>query len=1169
MSQQFGGFNICDETNNEYMLPKIKAILRQLEQPGEGIEFINEIKDKFNQCYEILLDFYTDNSYYNQIIIKDHPEPNFVSEVSIRKFHINYGALILLSFLSELEINYLLYKGNYDKRLDSYTYNTISEPNNNNLKLYWSDNAINSYEHASIHEKAHDKKRIYKDSLTIDFRNNENIIQTIDNFCHELNEVFERFCNQLLDNLVKGLNVMELGIRKFYTRAELDVIFWYKKSPNNIYENWREELIRNVATRSNFGNESYSKTVKIILTVLTRTVENFSNNAPEIKYYIDGYGFFSWMYLDQYSYRNSGVRHYGNCFTQTLIEHFLLHGVHLKKNSINIAGFYEDIQKGQVLFNRRFANQYILTDKALYNKLSNIDARVKGDEWDYLGITHWGTKIYNDINMLDGIKIKINPSVKTLRVFGVGKDLFLPGANPNTRFLSYKPFSIFDDKWNYLRALLYPIFDSMVEFIDFNNQIISRRMQNVLIEDINSTFNYIENIVKRNEKMSISVPLNNIKQRSDDNINLDNIDSLVEIILRKEEPFIINGFNSVNIHKTNDLFGKIFNQQTFIIEKNEPDPDEEKKKNLKDKFKNIITKFIVFEFYKSINTTYKFFKLINDTFNEGINQYIKKKKLPLNSINFMFKGGNILRLVVETYVNELPGNVRKDFQEIINTNFRKSDADFQINIKDLTLEKIKTVDEMKKIEEEVTTLAYLLLYRIRNEILTNQKSYIDYYNLDFDSKKILLKKLLDTLNNVKNKDSVVDDPNELNNTNYKFTNITFDNVSLRNTPELIIKIPNENEYEIFGTEPGKDTRKDFSITIEESNPRKYHLNILPYLLIFNNSYVSRDLYEKKVDKEIYKDRSDTNFYITVNKTIPNFILVRMKVSMKLEYSNCIENMFSIFPGEFIDVSIPKYTETNKYFDPLYIKKYEIKGNNPFKFLSFSIDGFIKDLLVTLDLNKDDKFPWDTPKYDVRLNRLFTLFFIDLLSNYSNEDCIQIINFICAKLINLTKIKYIKDDKNINPQDNLCSYIDAIEAHLHDFIFLENYKKAKLVLFFEQYLISNSSNSIITKIKATKNFDTLNKFYTMIENIVTLLDIFKSTLDKNKNYKEEDNISIKEKTDLELSDLNSKNINIKYDKKYLLHDTNHFIKNTNSEKDFKHLYLKYKNKYLNIKKKLNN
>lgn len=1163
MIHQCGGFNLCDETNNEYMLPKIKQILITLERPGNDMAFRNEIINKFNECYKILLDFYADNSFYYQTIVRDQ-QPNFVSQSPIRKFHINFGALILLSFLSELEMNYLLYKGidpinrGPINEKNPIIINKIQTPNNNNLKVYWSDEAINSRPGSVPDEINNDRKRIYKDTLTIDFVNNTNIIQTLDDFCAELNRVFNRFCNSLLDNLVVNLNNGNLQLNNNYTRFDLNIIFWYRMSPYNIYENWREELIRDVSRRSRLGIGSYNHTLEIILTQLKITCENFSYGNPEMKYYIDGFGFFSWMYLDQYSFRNDGIVHYGNCFTETLIEHFLLYGVHLKKNSINIAGFFQDIEDHHI--NRNFTKQYRLTDKSLFKKLSQLDARIRGDKWNYAGITHWGTKIYNDINVLDGVQIVINPSIRAIRIFDVGRHLFLPGANPQDRFLSYTPFSIFDDKWNYLRGLLYPNFDSMIEFIDYNRNLLKSRITNSILENISSIFTYIENIVQKKENNSISFPLNNIKQQLNDNINLNNINRLPQIILRANNRFFINSYNNNIMNRTSNLLGNTFNQTTFITEILPPDQNEERKKNIKDKFKNIVTKFIVFEFYKNLNTTYKFFKLINDIFNEGINHYISQKGLPANSINFIFKGGNILRLVVETYINELPGNARNRIKDIVNTNFKKSDADFQINIKDLTPD--KTVAEMQIIEEEVTTLAYLLLYRIRNEILTNQKSYIDFYNLNFDSKKILLNKLLDTLNSVKRRNSAVDDPFELNNTNYNFTNITFDNVSLRNSPELIVRVADENKYEIFGTEPGKDTRKDFSISIEDSNPRRFHLNILPYLLLFNNNDISNNLHEKKLDQDIYKDRSDTNFYISVNKTIPDFILVRMKVSMKLEYSNGVENMFSIFPGEFIDVSIPRYTETTKYFLPETLKEYEIKGNNPFKFKSFSNDGFIKDLIETLDFNKNDgELPWDRPKYDIRLNRLFVLFFIDLMTKLSNDNCIMIINLLIQTFNDLIPIR---DQYNINHNLNEC--INNIEQRF--ILFPTVHHNTKLVSFIEHYFTNSHNTSIFTKIRASADANIIDKFFIMIENIMTILDIFKSTLEKNHDYKI-NNISIINQSNLELNDLNGNNINTKYEKKYLVYDSKQMVSNPSLSTDFKSLYLKYKKKYLELKKKLNN
>jgi len=84
--KQIGGFNICDETDNEYMLPKIKIILQSLEKPGDDIAFRNEIKTKFNECYKILLEFYSDNSFYYQKIVRAPPLTDYVSQTPIRRY---------------------------------------------------------------------------------------------------------------------------------------------------------------------------------------------------------------------------------------------------------------------------------------------------------------------------------------------------------------------------------------------------------------------------------------------------------------------------------------------------------------------------------------------------------------------------------------------------------------------------------------------------------------------------------------------------------------------------------------------------------------------------------------------------------------------------------------------------------------------------------------------------------------------------------------------------------------------------------------------------------------------------------------------------------------------------------------------------------------------------
>ena len=61
---QTGGYNICDETNPEYMLPKITKILQELEADNEfDYDAYNRINETFYKCYDVLIDdFYAKNA---------------------------------------------------------------------------------------------------------------------------------------------------------------------------------------------------------------------------------------------------------------------------------------------------------------------------------------------------------------------------------------------------------------------------------------------------------------------------------------------------------------------------------------------------------------------------------------------------------------------------------------------------------------------------------------------------------------------------------------------------------------------------------------------------------------------------------------------------------------------------------------------------------------------------------------------------------------------------------------------------------------------------------------------------------------------------------------------------------------------------------------------------
>lgn len=64
-------------------------------------------------------------------------------------------------------------------------------------------------------------------------------------------------------------------------------------------------------------------------------------------------------------------------------------------------------------------------------------------------------------------------------------------------------------------------------------------------------------------------------------------------------------------------------------------------------YKSITTKFINDYFYSTSETSYNFYKLINTTFTKSLEIYCNNKKIDKKSIIYVFKGSNILIIIIE------------------------------------------------------------------------------------------------------------------------------------------------------------------------------------------------------------------------------------------------------------------------------------------------------------------------------------------------------------------------------------------------------------------------------------------------------------------------------------------------------------------------------------------
>jgi hypothetical protein len=93
---QFGGFNPCSEDIG-YILPTLRNKLRTLVKQGNTPEYINNVMNVFNECYDFLLGIYFDDKLYTQEFTDNHNNV-FYKSIPQPKLHLNYIALALVFY---------------------------------------------------------------------------------------------------------------------------------------------------------------------------------------------------------------------------------------------------------------------------------------------------------------------------------------------------------------------------------------------------------------------------------------------------------------------------------------------------------------------------------------------------------------------------------------------------------------------------------------------------------------------------------------------------------------------------------------------------------------------------------------------------------------------------------------------------------------------------------------------------------------------------------------------------------------------------------------------------------------------------------------------------------------------------------------------------------------
>lgn len=413
-----------------------------------------------------------------------------------------------------------------------------------------------------------------------------------------------------------------------------------------------------------------------------------------------------------------------------------------------------------------------------------------------------------------------------------------------------------------------------------------------------------------------------------------------------------------------------------------------------------------YEKYKSVMTSFvtdnminfdEIIDMINTEFDNAIENYVKyvgnnKDKYPCNAneilpstynIIFLNKGGNIMRFIFYSYLTDAKKSFVRKLKEVYGNDFAMSDMDFTISV-------AKNVCSRDLIISELTKISFITLQAIRNILFAYITKYFKFFG---SSSSTQTQNLLDKIK----------DLSEINK-EIKILNVQFNNIA-------------SNDYNGIPA-----NRTDILIFNEGNNLKIGNI---------------------KNPSAIYPERHFA--YISINNTIPTFVLIRMKINFVCNYvsinnSKKIKNVS--IPGELIDVSISKvYTDGDPAKDTHESVQIYKHGNKSIR--SYDIIFLIKDLAFVLYIQKPEVHPEDISKKEKRIRRLIILSFIDAHINskktMENIDTVIVSYAKCADDL----MYRITDEKKIDniTFDELISLIKTYEDYKGFSIFFRKLRES--------------------------------------------------------------------------------------------------------------------------------
>lgn len=362
--------------------------------------------------------------------------------------------------------------------------------------------------------------------------------------------------------------------------------------------------------------------------------------------------------------------------------------------------------------------------------------------------------------------------------------------------------------------------------------------------------------------------------------------------------------------------------------------------------KDLGTDFVVKEFFGTPDTLFNFIKLVYSRVGDAIKEYRSGHNLEDDAVVFIFKGGNVMRMLANQAFNMLPPDATKILKDRYAEFFKRSDADFSVLVDHQKLHNLN----YESVMDDLVMLTYNVLNSIRDEITKNTDTYSNFFQLSHNVARKKLSKYFTELQNI----PAAKDPENEKWFGARFLQLQLQEEQAR--PQLKCKY--EGQYDFLYDFDKQDKSKIIGTPLNKRS--KWIMNTINKALEWPSGRSPKDMVK--------------------------FYLVRSKV--QFEYSFLKDGIAQRLPigGELIDISFPHKDDFRlaAFFKHLKreLANYTLTLDDTGESITMkaeSLDGIATDLYSVLF----DQFsrPWEASKYAKRVNRLFFFSIIEMLSQF--------------------------------------------------------------------------------------------------------------------------------------------------------------------------------------------